>query len=66
MTMAINIPTGCVPLKHWTADEAARSGLTQCAVYNRFKRGRYNNLTVMRLNKRVIFIKINPGPAAGQ
>ena len=49
---------GEMSLKQWCTEEALRTGKTPHAVYNRLYRKRYHGLTIRRVNKRVVFVKI--------
>lgn len=45
-----------IPLKQWRAEEAERCGIGQNAVDRRMAAGKYPNLKLRRVNKRVVFV----------
>lgn len=49
-----------IPLKQWIAEEAARANRSPRWVFQRFSAGLYPNLTIRRVNKRVVFVVLDP------
>lgn len=48
-----------IPYKEWVLDEAARTGVTASAIYNRVIRGQYPGLHVRHVNQRVVRVLVN-------
>lgn len=49
-----------VDFKKWKMDEAERCGVTTNAIEARFVRGKYPSLKVVRKNRRIMFVKVEP------
>jgi hypothetical protein len=47
-----------IPLKQFIAEQAEKHGLTWNGFYYRLKRSNFAGLTLIKKNKRVIFVKI--------
>jgi hypothetical protein len=45
------------PMKQWRHEEAIREGVTDCAIANRLRRGKYPNLKIKRVNARVVYVE---------
>ena len=45
-----------VPMKQWRMTEAERLGLSETGVDYRLRSGKYPNLNVRRVNKRVVWV----------
>ncbi len=48
-----------IPLKAWVIDEAIKEGVERITVYHRIYRGKYPNLPLKRVNKRVVFVELD-------
>lgn len=51
-------------MKAWRITEAVRCGVGQIAIAMRLKRGKYPNLAVERVNRRVVYVVPRPKHAA--
>lgn len=49
---------GEVRMKEWRMAEMARTGLCSTAIHNQLHRGKYPNVEVRRVNKRVAFVRV--------
>ena len=47
-----------IHLKQWLLEEAERKGISTKAVWYRLNRGKYPDVTVRRVNKRVVFVSV--------
>ena len=47
-----------IPLKQWCAEDAIRDGcVTESAVWQRVKKGKYPMLKLRKVNKRVVWVQ---------
>ncbi len=46
-----------IPLKQWLAEEAKREGVSPGAIDSRVRQGKYSNLELRRVNKRVVWVR---------
>jgi hypothetical protein len=50
---------GEIQMKNWISEQRSDTGLTKSAIVMRLKRGKYPNLTLRRVNQRVVFVRVN-------
>lgn len=51
-----------IPFKQWVIEEAERRGLGYHGIYHHFRVGRYPNITLRKVNQRVVFVTVNTLP----
>lgn len=47
-----------IPMKQWRMEQAEREGCCENNIALRLARGKYPDLKIRRVNKRVVFVKI--------
>ncbi len=48
-----------IQLKQWVIEEARRQGLSDRAIWCQMYRGKFPDLKLRRVNKRVVFVTVN-------
>lgn len=55
-----NLPEpGEMWIKEWSVNEMNRTGLGRTAIHQRLHGGKYPNVTLRKVNKRVVFVRVN-------
>lgn len=47
-----------IPMKQWRYQEALKHGVAETTIATWITRGKYPNLSVKRINKRVVFVEL--------
>lgn len=53
-----------IPLKQWLTEQAMRDNVTEPTVARRFKHGHYPEITLRRVNARVMFVQVGTDVSA--